>query len=248
MSSSTAASSQASRSLVTAAALLGGALALGLVLAGCVLALALYRVRASERFVTVKGLAEREVQADVALWPLVFTVTADDLESLQREVEQDTAAVAAFLVEQGFNAEEWSQAAPRVTDFATQGFGPGSGPPERYQAESVIALRTSQTERLRQAMARSGELVKRGVALVRSYEHTTQYVYTQLESIKPEMIADATRDARRAAEQFAEDSGSRVGAIRRAQQGYFSVEDRDAFSPEIKRIRVVTTVDYFLED
>jgi hypothetical protein len=89
--------------------------------------------------------------------------------------------------------------------------------------------------------------VRQGVAMLRSYEYNPQFLFTRLEAIKPEMIAEATVDARNAAEQFAHDSGSRVGAIRSAQQGYFSVEDRDAFSPEYKRIRVVTTVEYYLE-
>jgi hypothetical protein len=245
---SPAGESDGARSVVAAAAVLGAAVALGLAICGIALALGLYRARAAERFVTVKGLSEREVAADVALWPIVFTNTADDLESLQRQVDEDMAVVAAYLGEHGFTAEEWTQGAPRITDFAAQHMGRDLGVVQRYQAESVVALRTSRIDGLRQALAASGQLVTRGVALIRSYEYNTQYLYTQLEAIKPEMIAEATRDARRAAEQFAEDSGSRVGAIRRAQQGYFSVEDRDAFSPETKRVRVVTTVDYFLED
>jgi hypothetical protein len=96
-------------------------------------------------------------------------------------------------------------------------------------------------------MARSGVLVKQGVALIRSYEYQTSYLFTGLDAVKPDMIAEATRDARRAAEQFAEDSGSRVGGIRNAQQGYFSIQDRDKFSPEFKTVRVVTTVQFFLE-
>ena len=90
--------------------------------------------------------------------------------------------------------------------------------------------------------------MKQGVAVIRSYEYNTQYLFTELETIKPGMIAEATKDARRAAEQFAKDSGSGVGAIRNAQQGLFSIEDRDQFSPEFKKVRVVTTVDYYLSD
>jgi hypothetical protein len=97
-------------------------------------------------------------------------------------------------------------------------------------------------------MQASTDLVKQGVALLRSYEYNPLFLYTELNSIKPEMIAQATVDARRAAEQFAKDSGSRVGAIRNAQQGYFQIEDRDAHSPEWKKVRVVTTVEYFLDD
>ncbi|HPA81476.1 MAG TPA: SIMPL domain-containing protein, partial [Thermoanaerobaculales bacterium] len=108
--------------------------------------------------------------------------------------------------------------------------------------------RTGRIDAARTAMERSGSLVKQGVALIRSYEFQTQYLYTDLDAIKPEMIAEATRDARAAAERFAEDSESRVGGIRNAQQGYFSIEDRDPFSPEFKTIRVVTTVQFFLVD
>jgi len=226
-------------------------LAIGLALGGWFVGHGLLVARASDRFVTVKGLAEREVPADLALWPIVFTVTADDLVTLQERVEASQAKILAFLDQQAFPAEERSVGAPRITDREAQGFmreGPGGQTMERYVAEATVTVRTSRIDAAKQAMSRSGELVKQDVALIRSYEYDTQYLFTALESIKPEMIAEATRDARHAAEQFAEDSGSEVGAIRSAQQGYFSIEDRDRFSPEHKQVRVVTTIEYFLED
>jgi hypothetical protein len=111
-----------------------------------------------------------------------------------------------------------------------------------------VTLRSGKITPVKVAMQQSGELIREGVALVRSYEYNTTFLYTALDTIKPAMIAEATKDARKAAEQFARDSGSRVGAIRTAQQGYFDIQDRDAFSPEVKKVRVVTTVQYFLED
>lgn len=229
-----------------AATLLGGTLAAGLLGGGFLLGRSIERSRIADRHVTVKGLSEREVPADLALWPLVFSVTGNDLQVVQGEIEADAATIGRFLADRGFDPEEWSLSAPRITDWQAQAMG-SNAPPERYQAESTITLRTPKVDELRQAITRSGELVKNGVTLVRSWEVTTQYLFTRLEEIKPEMIAEATRDARRAAEQFATDSGTRVGAIRSAQQGYFSIEDRDPFSPEVKRVRVVTTVEYLLE-
>ena len=224
-------------------------LAVGLALGGWFVGRGLLVARSSDRFVTVKGLAEREVPANLALWPIVLTETANDLVTLQERVEASQAKIVAFLEQQGFPAEERSLGAPRITDREAQGFVPQGGQRiERYVAEATVTVRTANIDAARQAMARSGELVKQGVALIRSYEYDTQYLFTALEEIKPEMIAAATRDARRAAEQFAEDSGSEVGAIRSAQQGYFSIEDRDRFSPEHKKVRVVTTIEYFLED
>lgn len=231
-----------------AALLLGLLVAVGLAVGGWFVGQGLLEARSAERFVTVKGLSERQVPADLALWPLVFNASGDDLGTLQAEIEQDAAVITAFLRESGFSEDEWSLSAPRVTDYVAQGMDPNQRPGGRYTSEATVTLRTDRIDAVRDAISRSGELVKRGVTLIRSYEYQTQYLFTDLERIKPEMIAEATLDARRAAERFAADSGSEVAAIRRASQGYFQIEDRDAFSPEVKNVRVVTTVEYFLED
>jgi len=202
--------------------------------------------KAADRYVSVKGLAEREVSADLAVWPIVYTVSGNDLSALQAELEEDGVRVVAYLSERGFEETEISVSAPRVTDNAPLGGSRDQAPRERYQVERTTTLRTRRVDDARRAMESSGDLVKEGVRVVRSWEYATTYLFTALESIKPEMIAEATGDARRAAEKFAEDSGAAVGGIRRAQQGYFSIEDRDAFSPEVKKVRVVTSVDYFL--
>lgn len=236
----------AEKSTSVAAAWIGVPLALGIAFAGFFVGNALYRARAADRYVTVKGFAEREVGANLALWPIVFSVTSNDLATLQRHVDEGSAKIRAFLAAD-FAPDEISVSAPRITDREAQGFSSQGRPVDRYAAETAVTVRTAKIDAVRSAAARSGELVGQGVALIRSYEYNTQYLFTELETIKPEMIAEATRDARRAAEQFAKDSDSRVGAIRNAQQGLFTVEDRDPFSPETKKVRVVTTIQFFLE-
>jgi hypothetical protein len=229
------------------AAILGLLLACGVALGGYWIGNGLLRARAADRHVTVRGLCEREVPADLVLWPILFTVTADDLGTLHQRLGQSANKIRAFL-EQRFDAEEIGLPAPRITDREAQGGYVQGIDLERFVAEGVVTLRTENIDAARAAMERSEELVKQGVALIRSYEYRTQYMFTGLEAIKPEMIAEATRDARRAAQQFAKDSGSRVGAIRRATQGYFNIADRDPFSPEQKNVRVVTTIDFLLVD
>jgi hypothetical protein len=231
-----------------AATVVGLLLGAGVAVGGWFVGHGLYAARATERFVTVKGLAERQVPANLVVWPIVLGATANDLSSLQAKVDEGSDKVRAFLMDQGFAAENVGVSTPRITDFNAQGYGQQGGPRERYSAELTMTLRSGDLEGVQRAMQHSGELVKAGVALRQSYEFQTEYFFTDLESVKPEMIAEATRDARRAAEQFAHDSGSRVGAIRNATQGYFSVEPRDRFSPEHKTIRVVTTVQFFLEE
>ncbi len=221
--------------------------AIGLATGGYFIGDGLFEARATERYVTVKGLSEREVPADLAIWPIVYSVSANDLGTLQQRIDRGAATIADFL-NKDFTASDFSVSVPRITDYNTQNMSPGSRPPERYSAETSVTLRTRDIDAAKRAMQRSGELVKAGVALIRSYEYQTSFLFTGLDRIKPEMIAEATGDARRAAEQFAEDSRSRVGSIRNAQQGYFSVEDRDRFSPDFKKVRVVTTVQYFLVD
>jgi hypothetical protein len=224
----------------------GSLVAIGLAVGGYFIGEGLLRARSADRYVTVKGLAEREVAANLVIWPITYTVTADDLGTLQQRTDDGAVKIRAFLAAD-FDQEEISVAAARVDDRQVQGVM-GQGRIERYVAQSTVTVRTSRIDTVRSAMERTGQLVKQGVALIRSYESTTEYLYTSLDEIKPEMIQQATRDARRAAQQFAEDSGSRVGGIRNAQQGYFSITDRDAFSPQFKKVRVVTTVQYFLEN
>lgn len=233
------------------AAILGLLLAVGLI-AGLVGG-GRYIVQAAEiwqqsgRSVTVRGLAERQVPADLALWPLNYTVEANSLSDLQERLERDRQRVADFLTAAGFDATHISVTAPRVTDQHQHVYG-DRRPDHRYRAEATVLLRTADVAGVREAVPRVSELVRAGVLLSPTYEYRTEFLFTGLEDIKPEMIADATADARRAAQQFAEDSGSRVGAIVRATQGYFSIEDLDSYTPEIKRVRVVTTIDYALQD
>lgn len=229
------------------AAVLGSTIGLGLIVGGWFIGRGLLEARAADRYVTVKGLAEQEVKADLVIWPLKFAVTADDLSTLQRLSDESAGKVQAFLAAR-FPNEAIGKSAPRITDRNAQGMGDRAGNLQRYVAEVVMTLRSSQIDRVRTASEQLGELVKQGVALVQDYENRTEYSYTGLDTVKPGMIAAATKDARAAAEQFAKDADSDVGAIRNAQQGYFSIEDRDSFSPEFKKIRVVTTVQFFLED
>jgi hypothetical protein len=221
--------------------------AIGLAAGGYFIGHGLLEARAADRYVTVKGLAEREVKADLVIWPLRYAVTADDLATLQRLSDESEGKVRAFLTSH-FAGDDISVSAPQIQDRNAQGMSDRGGNLQRYVAEVVVTLRTNRIDEVRKANELLGELVKAGVALVQNYESRTQFSYTGLDKVKPDMIAAATRDARQAAEQFAKDSGSKVGSIRNAQQGYFSIEDRDAFSPEYKQIRVVTTVQFFLED
>ncbi|MEE4273897.1 MAG: SIMPL domain-containing protein [Thermoanaerobaculales bacterium] len=225
----------------------GMLVAIGLAVGGYFVGDGLFEARASDRFVTVRGLAEREAPADLVVWPITYAVTADDLAGLQRRTEESASKIREFLVND-FTEDEISASQARVTDRQAQGVMDQTGRLERYVAQSTVTVRTSRISAARAAMERTGELVGQGVALVRSYDAETEYFFTGLEAVKPEMIREATQDARRAAQQFAEDSGARVGGIRTAQQGYFSINDRDRFSPEHKKIRVVTTVQFFLVD
>jgi len=223
----------------------GAAIALGIAFAGAVVADGLTKARADRRVVTVKGLAEREVDATLVLWPIVFQARGDLLSEVYAEIEADTERVLSFLRERGFGGAEIAQSEPRVTDY---GLGRTEQVRDRFSIQATLSVRSSAVDRVIAARQAAGQLVGQGVELVQSYEWSTQYLFTGLNELKPEMIAAATRDARRAAQQFAQDSGSRVGSIRNAQQGYFSITDRDAFSPQKKRVRVVTTIQYFLTD
>lgn len=225
----------------------GISIAVGIALAGWFIADALYALKASERYVSVKGLAEREVPADLVIWPISITVTGDDLADVYKELESDGSSVMEFLHAKGFNSEEIEESTPVVVDFLARGYSGQSMPEDRYKVTVIFTLRSGDVQKVKVAMKMAGSLVKKGIVVDESYSRTPQFMFTGLNSIKPEMIAQATGNARKAAEQFARDSGSRVGAIKNARQGFFSITNIDMYTPEIKKVRVVTSVDYFLE-
>ncbi|WP_027366661.1 SIMPL domain-containing protein [Desulfocurvibacter africanus] len=227
---------------------LGFFLAVGMVAAAWLLGHALTEFKAYDRYVTVKGLAEREVPADLAMWPISFNAAGDSLVQVQDDLTRQEKIVREFLRQQGLGDAEATLAAPRITDHWSMGMRPQDLPANRYSAQGVLTVRSGSPDKVKKAMAEAGKLVSQGVVLVHNYEYQPRFEFTKLNDIKPDMIAAATKDARAAADQFARDSGSSVGAIRRATQGYFSIDDRDPYTPEIKQIRVVTTVEYFLEN
>ena len=225
-------------------------LSLGMVAGAWVLGQALLQFKQADRSVEVKGLAEREVPADTAIWPVSFSEADNDLPRLYQTLQEKNAKIAAFLQASGFTPEEISVSAPSITDRQAQDYGNAQLAERlRYSGKSTLTVYTRQVDRVREAMARLGELGKQGIALApEHYESRTQFLFTGLNDLKPEMIEEATKNARLSAEKFAKDSDSRLGKIRRANQGQFSFEDRDASTPHIKKVRVVSSVQYSLVD
>ncbi len=222
------------------------ALAAALAASGWWVSDGLRALRTADRYVTVKGLAEMEVPADLVIWPITFVEAADDLQALYDTLERNTEQVRVFLRKQGLEDAELSSAPPRLQDFRAEAYGDGGANRFRYRAEVSLTVRTRDAEGAKRAMQNAGELVRQGVVFA-AYGPQAEYLFTGLNDIKPQLIAEATGNARRAAEQFATDSNSEVGGIRNAHQGVITISDRDAGTPDIKVVRVVSTVEYRLE-
>jgi hypothetical protein len=227
---------------------LGALIAVGLAFAGYAVGKGFVEARALERSVEVKGLAEREVPADTAIWPLQFVVAGDELEPLVRQIEAQREAVMSFLGARGFTADEISVSAPSVVDRLAQPF---SDPNVRfrYSMSQVVTVFTGNIDAVRNAGRELLELGKAGVVLNQeNYEFRTQYLFNGLNDIKPAMIEEATRNGREVAAKFAADSASQLGKLKSARQGQFTIEDRDSNNPHIKKVRVVSTLEYYLVD
>lgn len=198
-----------------------------------------------DRVVTVKGLAERNVQADYVIWPVTFRVTGNDLSALYEKAQTQSEEIRNFLISQGIKAQDISQGTPSVQDLHADFYG-NNLPPERYRMEMAVSVATTDVDTVLKAMVNQSELIQKGVLFTQNYR--TQFSFNGLNSIKPEMVEEATKNARSTAQKFAEDSDSELGKIRRASQGQFSIYDRDSNTPYIKRVRVVITVEYYLKD
>ncbi len=231
------------------AMVLGVLLALGLAALGYLLADGLLRFKALDRTVTVKGLAEREVAADTAVWPIRFSAANDELEALYTQLERQGEQVVDFLQAAGFAPAAITLSAPSIVDRRAQGYGNPAAQDLRYAGHVTVTVYTGDIDRVRQAMRHLTDLGKQGIAIAgQDYGARTEFLYTALNDIKPAMIEEATRNAREVAAKFAQDSASRLGKIRTARQGLFSIQDRDNNTPHIKRVRVVSTVEYYLVD
>ncbi|MEX2639764.1 MAG: SIMPL domain-containing protein [Balneolales bacterium] len=229
--------------------ILGLAIFLGLAVLGYLVSDAAIEIKQYERTVTVKGLSEQEHPADIVIWPIRFTEASNTLEDIYVSLENSSAVIRSFLVDQGISEDEISTDSPVVTDKSAQRYG-GEGDPEfRYVATQTVTVYSRDVDQVRTIMRGLAELGKQGIALgAEDYQVQTEYLFTRLNEIKPQMIEEATMEAREVANKFAEDSNSRLGKIKTATQGQFSISPRDNNNPHIKNIRVVSTVVYYLSD
>ena len=196
-----------------------------------------------DRQVTVKGLAEREVEANRVTWPIQFSVAGNDLLSLYDQVTRYNEKIVTFLTTNGIDKNEISINPPDTYNATTNQYSSGNFK-YNYSLTCNVTVTTSKVAKVRELLDRQAELLKEGIPYSNSY---INYEYTALNDIKPTMIAEATKNARDAAARFAEDSGSKVGKMKTASQGQFSIEDQSA-TPFLKKVRVVTTIVYYLED
>ncbi|MBU2016174.1 MAG: SIMPL domain-containing protein [Alphaproteobacteria bacterium] len=226
--------------------LLGSAalLALGVMSGGYLLGDGLKRARAADRSVTVRGLAEKDVTADLPTWSISYSATGFDLPTVRAEIDNNTRELKAYFASLGFKPDALTPVGAGVNQYLNNGVN-------NITITQRMLLRTTDIARAQRAVAQQFDLVRRGVTLQEG--SGMRYSFTKLNDLKPPMVAAATKDARNAAEQFAKDSGTSVGGIKSATQGYFSIDARDGEGGDgssdtpYKKVRVVTTVDFYLK-
>ncbi len=231
------------------ALIIGLAFFCGLGLLGHLVGTALIEFRQLERTVTVKGLSEHEYEADTVIWPIQFTAADNDLENLYATIEANTRKIQAFLEDKGITAEEITFGAPVIIDKSAQEYGSDTGAAFRYIANQLVTVYSHNVTTVRPVMSSLSELGRQGIVFSGNYhENRIEYIFSRLNEVKPRMIEEATREARAVAQKFAADSQSSLGKIKKARQGQFSISDRDKSNPQIKKVRVVSTIEYYLSD
>lgn len=223
--------------LIAAFALLGGQLASALI-----------DFKTWDRVVTVKGLSEREYPADHVIWPIQYTEASNDLSALYQTLESHSDKVKQFLLDNGIQVSDITVNQPEITDKLAQQYG-GDRAEFRYSASQTITVYSDQVDKVRAVMPAITTLLKQGIVFsVQQWNAQTEYVFSRLNEVKPAMIEEATVNAREVAEKFAHDSNSQLGKIKKANQGQFTISARDGHHPYIKKVRVVSTIEYTLVD
>lgn len=225
-------------------------LAVGIAAAGWFVNNGLVHLRGGERAVSVRGVAERDVKADLATWSIQYTVTDNDLSVAQTALDAQGKKVETFLKAQGIGADQFRIGKVEVTDLLAQQYRPDNIQNGRYILTKTYVVRTNDVDLMDKTFRAVGDLIAQGVILAQG--SAPNYMFTKLNDVKPDMIAQATKSAREGAQKFAEDSGAKVGGIKSASQGLFTINARDddnAMESSVidKRVRVVTSVEYYIE-
>lgn len=228
-------------------------LALGIALGGFFPGYYYYKAKISYNTVSVKGLAEKDVISDLAVWDLKFVTTGNDLGSCQKEMERQNDLIMAFLQEKGFTAEEIDGGRLETNDLMANPWRGNDDISSRFILNKTITVRTNKVDLVAKSLAETGDLISKGVIFDSQNGYPVSYIFTKLNEIKPQMLEEATQNARDAALEFAKSSQSKVGKIHQANQGVFSILPRDDTANAIasqqinKKVRVVSTIEYFLE-
>ncbi|MGV8058460.1 MAG: SIMPL domain-containing protein [Smithellaceae bacterium] len=251
--------SNGNRIIVLAAAIVGVSLLLGLSLGGYFIGKGSARFRSETRTVTVKGLVEKEVKADQAVWVLRFRRASEDIRDAHTKISSDREATISFLKNQGFKDENISRQPTRTIDKLAREYGQNQANERfRYVVTSSLLVTTTNIDLVNKALGATEELLKSGVLLDGQREENTanpRYIITTFNALRPQLLADATKNARLTAQQFASDSGSQVGKIRSANQGTIQIfgsngnDESAPYSPTstpLKKIRVVSTFEFEL--
>ncbi len=238
------------------------AISVAFVVSAFLISRGLSSIKTNNRYVTVRGLNEADVKSDLVVWQLRFKTTGDDLSSTQAALDKQKQSVINFLTQAGFDQEAIMPQGIRVVDKQANEYGTDTYTTKRYVLSTAVTLRSDKVDLAMQAQQKMSDLIKLGVALSDDgyCGNIPNYLFTKLNDIKIDMLAKATQNAREAANQFANDAKATVGSIKNASQGYFSISAQDSIQEGsggnnncgdsdsiMKKIRVVTTIDYFLE-
>ncbi len=229
-------------------------LALGLILGGFFPGYYYYKAKLDNNSVTVKGLSEMDVKADLAIWKLKFVITGKELFSAQKEITSQASEILAFLKQQGFTETEIKLGRIETNDLMANPYRNNENNDMRFILSQTITVRSTNVDLVEESLTKTDNLISKGIIFdSSSYEYPVSYIFTKLNDIKPKMLEEATKNAKEAAYEFAKSSGSIVGKIRRANQGVFSILPREqtrgnSESQQIeKTVRVVSTIEYWLE-
>lgn len=228
-------------------------LALGIALGGFFPGYYYYKTHISNNSVTVKGLAEKDVVADLAIWKLKFVITENNLQQGQQKITEQAEKINAFLIKQGFKPEEITIERIETTDLTANPYLGNNNNSNRFILNQSITVRSQNVNLVESSIPQTDKLIADGIIFDNNDGYPVSYIFTKLNDIKPQMLAEATQNAKKAAEEFAKNSHSKVGKIRHANQGVFSILPREQTSSSYeaqqinKTVRVVSTVEYWLD-